>query len=506
MRQAVENPNPQTLTPAAVMALQQRYGNQFVQRLLARAQQTNAETRSVPPQTDPNREDSGATAAIQHTDAPPIIQRLPEKTVRSYLENIYDSEEIDEKLVQAIAELTDTWEKQGDKQARAEVAENILYNQIIFPIQLSELKRPSSIEQWCNLVQAKLPQELESEKKAKEEKLEESDEEDISESPKLPPSEEELFAGKIDEAVQEMARPNELKLTPSETLPSATEKRQIERNRQKAMMISNALACAVRIDGRLKKIVTTEKFIGIIIQQVKQQDPITFNDVLNEIAKWLPKFGFSESPLQSMEAQTRITLIANGSLPPVQKITEVAHLLWGSFDWYVNSDNPELKDKDQLDNFILWLTDTTDKTPEPAYAARMNCWEGVIFVLYKAGFVTKIKLRELYSKHTKDSAGVGVAYQLLRVEHHTVMYAKGKYKRGVHPTAGDIVSIWEGEINAADPHHVALALGQNSNGKDIVLSLWSGETGGMLGKTTIQNLLNGRYTQYITFNTPKLPL
>jgi hypothetical protein len=217
---------------------------------------------------------------------------------------------------------------------------------------------------------------------------------------------------------------------------------------------------------------------------------------MTEIATLLPTHGLRDSTVQSKTMQQSIDAITASALSPEDKIVEVAKMLWGSFDWYVRKKDEE----DKGDHFIRWLTN--DLAPEPTSANRMNCWEGAIFVLYKAGRVSKPTLKAAYTG--VRNPGVGVAYSLLSVDAATTMWSDDAYN-GRHPNKGDIVHMWTSD-NINEPHHVVLALGQTSDGKDKCMSLWSGVTGGIMGMTTIQNLIGEGDFVKVEYSTPTFGL
>lgn len=473
------------LSSGDILQLQRTIGNKAVQRLL-----------------QAQRKDQGST--------PPRIQRLPLHRVTSLLDDVLGEfssvnldPEIFKRIAQAISELTENWQKSGRfSMDRWSEAESII-SQLVWQMQLSEIPTPTTVPGWIDLIRPLLPDELPSERKAREK--EERTPAPSENSSKNETVYEPTFEDQLTLKLAEIARDLSMMVSSDLQLPKE-ERQQMERNQQKVQMLAAALNDVQQLSPHLSELVQDEEFLGSALSILKRSELITYNDVLNVVAQLLPEFvhSSSELPLQSEPLQQRIDTITKSSLPPEEKIAQVGQLLWGSFNWYVNSDNIESRDSQQLDQFILWLTDTSGQTPEPSGAAQMNCWEGVIFVLYKAGFITEKELRSLYAKHTKDSAGVGVAYQILAADLHVVMYEDDEYT-GKHPSKGDIVSIWQ-SVSDREPHHVALALGPDSKGNDSVLSLWSGKTGGMLGKTTVQDLFNSHGTAQITYNTPKLNL
>lgn len=265
-----------------------------------------------------------------------------------------------------------------------------------------------------------------------------------------------------------------------------------DRDRQYAQMINEALVKAMSADPRAKAVVSKKAFINELVETLYTQDRITFVDVMNTIATMLPRHGVVGSTIQTKTMQQAIDAVVNGSLSPEDKIVEVARLLWGSFDWYVRKEG----EVDKGDHFIRWLTN--DTAPEPSGTNRMNCWEGAIFVLYKAGRVSKSTLKAAYKN--VSNPGVGVAYRLIRANNAVTMWENGNYT-GRHPNKGDIIHMWtEGDTN--EPHHVVLALGQDSKGNDQVMSLWTGATGSIMGKTTVQKLIDGGHFERVNFSTP----
>jgi hypothetical protein len=272
--------------------------------------------------------------------------------------------------------------------------------------------------------------------------------------------------------------------------------RKKERDRQYAQMINEALVKVMGIDVRTKPIVVKQAFVDQLVATLYPMGRITFLDVMNEIATLLPTHGLRDSTVQSKTMQQAINAITASALSPEDKIVEVAKMLWGSFDWYVRKENEE----DKGDHFIHWLTN--DLAPEPSGANRMNCWEGAIFVLYKAGRVSKPTLKAAY--RNVRNPGVGVAYSLLSVDAAMTMWTDDAYN-GRQPNKGDIVHMWTSD-NINEPHHVVLALGQTSDGKDKCMSLWSGVTGGIMGMTTIQNLISEGDFVKVEYSTPTFGL
>ena len=466
LQNAVEKPSAETLTPQIIRTLQRTHGNHFVQRLV----------------------DQSKTQSMLSTQSADTIQRLPQ--------HLMTKDEFERRKDEAV-----TRKKLGRKRSSSDYKD--LYNAydkligkgryIAAYDKLSEIQtkigRMNHKTYWQPNMKTPFLQDVMASIKNESAWVQAMKEQ----------QEAQIFEGEISITIEDIARSRGIQLT--SPIGWAENGNEIFRNQQKVRMISESLGKAVSIDGRIKDTLQDEDFIDALFGQVFGRDPITYNDVLNEIATLLPTHGHLASDVQTDTMQNRINAVTGSGLSPVEKLAEVGQLLWGSFDWYVNSDSIEKRDTNQLDAFILWLTDPTDQIPEPTDTSQMNCWEGVIFMIYKAGFVSKLKLKSLYTGKTKDTAGVGLAYQLLQVGNHTVMYQDETFN-GQHPQKGAIVSIWQGNMSG-EPHHVVLSLGQDGMGNDEVMSLWTGQTGGMLGKTTIQNLLGQNVI--IAYNTPTMP-
>jgi hypothetical protein len=114
-----------------------------------------------------------------------------------------------------------------------------------------------------------------------------------------------------------------------------------------------------------------------------------------------------------------------------------------------------------------------------------RAWEG------RSHSPSHVSVQRLTEQQVRDS------YALLNTKAQKSRFAFGLYTDS-HPEPGDIVSMWG--TNDFRPDVVALSLERDGDGNGQILSLWTRETGGMLGITTVRALFFPQIRS-ITFNT-----
>jgi hypothetical protein len=190
------------------------------------------------------------------------------------------------------------------------------------------------------------------------------------------------------------------------------------------------------------------------------------------------------------------------------RILKTGQAMVGKLKWRGGS-GPDTSKKYQIDentnwgkenNFAKWIN---GPGPEPgAPDDTMNCWQGVLFMAYKAGVVKKswlVKIHQDAAKKGEAASDVSVYYDALEANMHSgsltaVPFDSVKKVRTGPVPAGNIIF-----IDSLD--HVVISKGKTDpNGKNEVLSLWilpapgkplGGWTGnevGVLQDTTLEDV------------------
>jgi Domain of unknown function (DUF4157) len=226
-----------------------------------------------------------------------------------------------------------------------------------------------------------------------------------------------------------------------------------------------------------------------LIATLDQQLPIptTYIDIYNQIAQ----------TTQAMAPRTRVQMIQqvnnNLALNPQERVVEIVKVLWGDFSWQTNGDN----------DFRTWAKGQNNNARGPN--ATMNCWEVVLEVLLQAGVINQQSIRQTYTNRV--NMGETAYYASLRnllgwtIAQNHLAYSQGNYTNN-RPPAGSVIfyeSSRPPDQMGNTLEHVVISLGQTQDGGTAVMSLWNKETGGKLGRTTMDSLL-GQNIEYISFS------
>jgi Domain of unknown function (DUF4157) len=231
--------------------------------------------------------------------------------------------------------------------------------------------------------------------------------------------------------------------------------------------------------------IMNSQLIATLDQQLPT--PTTYVDIYNQISQLT----------QALAPTTRVQMIQqinnNLALNQQERVVEVVKVLWGDFSWQTEGDN----------DFRTWAKGQNNNARGPN--ATMNCWEVVLEVLLQAGVINQNSIRQTYTN--RANMGEIAYYNSLRnllgwnnAQNH-LAYSQGNYTVNL-PPAGSVIfyeSSRPPDLMGNTLEHVVISLGQTQNGETQVMSLWNKETGGKLGKTTMDSLL-GQSIEYISFS------